>query len=195
MANANGYSDVPAVAGVVPPVYLGAVEEGGVSAGVIWLLKRNCSLSPRQMLWFYLSICVCSLGIASGFWSMGVWLVMPFAWLELAALGLALLVYARHAADRECLRLSGGQLTVERTYGTRVERATFHPDWVRVEVLPGPRALVRLSGQGQNISVGRYIRPELRKQLAQELKINLARAGRSYPVAAQSTAAGRDGSV
>ena len=70
-----------------------------------WLLKRNCSITPRQLLWFYLSLCVVSFGIAAMFWVQGVRLVMPFAWLELLALGAALLLYARHATDSETIAL------------------------------------------------------------------------------------------
>ncbi len=44
------------------------------------------------------------------FWFQGATLVIPFATLELAAVGLAFLVYARHAADGERISLRGGAL-------------------------------------------------------------------------------------
>ena len=52
-------------------------------------------------------------------------LVMPFAGVELLAVGAALLVYARHAADRESIRLRRGSLTVERISGPHVEQVEF----------------------------------------------------------------------
>ena len=80
---------------------------------VQWLLKRNCSITPRQLLRFYASLCVLSLGIALMFWAQGATLVMPFAWARRLAMGAALLVYSRHAADSEGIRLQPGRLTVE----------------------------------------------------------------------------------
>ena len=100
---------------------------------------------------------------------------MPFAWLEVLAVGAALLVYARHAADSECIRLQGGMLTVEHACGRHTDRVEFRPDWVRVEPEHGDGSLIELSGQGQRIVVGRFVRPELRRQLADELRWALRR--------------------
>ena len=150
-------------------------ESGGAEHSVQWLLKRNCSTTPRQMLLFYASLSALSLGIALFCWVQGALLVMPFAWLEMLALGAALLIYARHATDSESIRLQAGRLTVEHVFGRHVERAEFAPAWVRVEPEHGERSLVELSGQGQRISVGRFVRPELRYQLADELRWVLRR--------------------
>lgn len=75
--------------------------DGTRSPGVQWLLKRNCSVTPAQLVRLFASLCVVSLGIATLFWFQGATLVMPFAWLELVAVGLAFMVYARHARDGE----------------------------------------------------------------------------------------------
>lgn len=142
---------------------------------VEWVFKRNSALAPRQALWFYASLCVLSLGLASVFWLRGASMVMPFAWVELLLVGAALLVYARHATDGEHIALKGDRLTVENTCGSRVRRVAFQPAWVRVEPRHGDRSLIDLSGQGQRISVGRFVRPELRVQLADELRWALRR--------------------
>jgi uncharacterized membrane protein len=139
-------------------------------SSIEWLLKRNCSLKPQQLLAVYASLCVISLGIATYFWLNGATLVMPFAWAELLVVGAALLVYARHAADRELITLQSGRLVVEHLHGGRIERAEFQPDWVRVEPRLDDRSLIELSGQGSVIAVGRYVRPELRPALADEFR-------------------------
>lgn len=54
---------------------------------VDWLLRRNCAVSPKQLAWFYMSMCAVSMVIATAFWFQGATLVMPFAWLELLAVG------------------------------------------------------------------------------------------------------------
>lgn len=140
-----------------------------------WLLRRNCSITPSQMLVFFATLSVVSLSVATVCWMQGATLVMPFAWLELLAVGVALLVYSRHATDSESIQLQPGRLTVEHACGRRIERAEFVPSWVRVEPEHGDNSLIELSGQGQRISVGRFVRPELRRQLANELRWALRR--------------------
>jgi uncharacterized membrane protein len=144
-------------------------------ASVQWLLRRNCSLAPRQLFGFYATLCALSLLIALAFWLHGATLVVPFAGLEVLAIGSALLVYARHAADGETIRLQPGRLVVQRTHGSHVEQVEFAPAWVRVEPETGDRSLIELSGQGRRIAVGRFIRPELRRDLADELRWALRR--------------------
>lgn len=153
-------------------------EESGDGAGgwqIEWRLKRNCSLAPGQMLGFFGALCMISLTIATFFWHQGAHMVMPFAWVELIAVGAAMLLYARHAADREHIALHRDTLTVEHACGSRVDRVEFQTAWVRVEPESGDRSLVELSGQGRRISVGRFIRPELRRKLADELRVALRR--------------------
>lgn len=150
-------------------------ESGAGDPAVQWLLKRNCSIAPRQMLVFYASLCLLSLGFGVFFWVQGATLVMPFAWLEVLSVGTALLLYSRHATDSEMIRLQRGRLTVEHVSGQHIERAEFAPAWVRVEPEVGDGSLIELSGQGQRIAVGRFVRPELRRQLADELRWVLRR--------------------
>ena len=150
-------------------------ESAAGEGSVQWLLKRNCSLAPRQLLASYLGLCAVCLLIAIGFWLQGAVLVLPFAGLELLTVGAAMLVYGRHAGDNERIRLQPERLTVERASAGQVERVEFAPSWVRVEPEHGDSALIELTGQGQRILVGRFVRPELRRQLAEELRWALRR--------------------
>lgn len=140
---------------------------------VQWLLKRHCSLTPAQLGWFYVSLCVLSLGIAAFFWSQGATFVMAFAWAELLAVGVAFVVHARHAGDVEKIILQGGQLVVELETAGRTQRAEFNRAWVRVEPRGGDGSLIEVSGQGRSVSVGRHVRPELRPALAREIRFAL----------------------
>ena len=149
------------------PVFRFATVQG---QNIHWFLKRNCSVTPAQLGWFYASLCVVSLGIATFFWFQGAVLILPFAWAELAGVGIAFLVYARHAGDGEKISLEGRRLVVELESAGQLRRAEFNRDWVRVEPGAGNRSLIELSGQGQRVSVGRYVRPELRPALAQEIR-------------------------
>lgn len=143
------------------------------SQGVQWLLKRNCSVTPGQLLGLFASLSVVSLGIATFFWFQGATLIMPFAWAELLAVGTAFVVYARHARDGEKILLQDGRLVVELQTAGRLERAEFKREWVRVEPKDGDGSLIEVSGQGRTVSVGRHVRPELRPALAREIRFAL----------------------
>ena len=156
-----------------------ALEIDGAQA-LQWVLRRNCSLTPRQMLAAYLSVCVVSLAVAGGFLWLGAGIVLAFAGLELLVFGIALLVHARHATDRETITLQGEALSVEYRCGSSVERMDFRSAWVRVEPVHGEGSLLELSGQGRRVRVGRYVRPELRGSLAQELRRALRTEGRAH---------------
>lgn len=164
-------------ASAAPLLRFGRVLDPSGNASVQWLLKRNCSISPNQLLVFFLTLCAVSLTIAGAFWWRGAPLVLPFAGIELTAVALALFAYARHAADCERMVLQPGLLRVECTVGRRTDRVEFAPAWVRVEPKSGDRSLIELSGEGKRVAVGRFVRPELRRALADELRASLRRLG------------------
>jgi uncharacterized membrane protein len=151
----------------------GRVLETSSSSGMQWVMRRNCSITPRQLMAVYVSMCAVSLGIAAGFWIAGAPTVLAFAGLELLMLGLALALYARHATDCETIILAGRELAIEHRCGQGVERASFRAEWVRVEPASDDGSLVEVSGEGRHTRVGRYVRPEWRAQLAQELRLAL----------------------
>lgn len=155
------------------PVFRFATVQG---QAIHWFLRRNCSVSPAQLGWLYASLCVVSLGIGTFFWFQGAVMILPFAWLEVLAVGAAFFAYARHAADREHILLQGRRLVVETENAGRLERAEFNRDWVRVEPGADDRSLIELSGQGRSVNVGRFVRPELRPALAQEIRRALREA-------------------
>jgi uncharacterized membrane protein len=140
---------------------------------VLWQLKPNCSVTPAQLVQFYLSLCAISLSIAAFFWLQGARMVLAFTALELMAVGVALLVYARHARDGEKIFLQGTQLVVELETAGRTERSEFVREWVRVEPKGGDGSLIEVSGQGRTVVVGRFLRPELRPALAREIRLAL----------------------
>jgi uncharacterized membrane protein len=145
----------------------------GQAGGVQWVLRRNCSLTPGQMGGFYLSMCLVSLIIATGFALNGAPVVLWFAGIELVLLAVALLVYARHAADADTLTLAGQLLTVEQSCGTASTAIQFRTPWLSVEPVHGDGSLIELSGQGQTARIGRFLRPEARAEFARELRAAL----------------------
>lgn len=162
---------------------------GGARWSVEWVMRRNGALTPRQTHWTLVGAMALTLAVGAWFWRQGATMAMPLAGLEMvAALAVALALNWRHAGDGERIALRDDGLTVEHACGRARRRVAFQPAWVRVEPRHGDRSLIDLSGQGQQISVGRFVRPESRLQLADELRWALRRwqqrAAQTSPVAA-----------
>jgi uncharacterized membrane protein len=167
----------PAPAAAMPWRFGQAWVDADRGVGVQWTLRRNCSISPRQLLGVYLSLCCLSLLIAAGFALSGAPVVLAFSGLELVLIGLAFLVYARHARDGDTLTLSGQSLAVEQSLGGRATVTEFRTEWLCIEPSAGQGSLVELAGQGRRVHIGRFLRPELRAALAQELRLALRHVG------------------
>ena len=176
----------------------GAMPEPGPAGGsrfgmstasdgsVMWVLRRNCSITPGQSLAAYGGLCVLLMGVAVFFWAQGAQLVMPFAWVEILAVGAALWAYSRHAADREIIAVRDGRLVVEQHInGGCVCRTEFALASVRVQPHPGGLRLIGISGGGKAVEVGRHVPPEMRPLLADELR-SVLRAGQMSLPARQS---------
>lgn len=175
-----------------PAAAAGALRMGQDAASpdgpsVQWVLRRNCSVTPRQLGAFYLSLCVLSGVIAAGFAWHGAAVVLAFAGIELLAVGAALLVYARHARDGDTLTLSGQWLAIEQSCGPRVAQTRIRTPWVSVEPSAAEGSLVEIRGEGQRVRVGRFVRPERRAALAREIRQALRDARLAAPVTEASS--------
>src|ERR1700735_3679975 len=90
-----------------------------------WLIKRNCSASPRQFVGFYVSLALFSLLIAGLLVWAGAWLVLPFTGVELLVVGIAFVMYARHAVDYERILLFQNRLLIERMDADKLTQMEF----------------------------------------------------------------------
>ena len=138
-----------------------------------WRLVRNCSLTPRQVMAVFAVTCVIHAGIAGVFWSLGYPLVAAFCTAGLFALAAALLCYARHAGDGDCIKLHDGCLTIEQRHGSRLQRTELPAQWTRVTAPPGRDPEVRVSARGVEIPLGRQAPPASRLALVRELRTAL----------------------
>ncbi len=143
-----------------------------------WILKRNCSLTPRQSAAAYALLCTGSFGVALFFLLQGFWMVLAFSLLEMAAVGWALLHYARHALDVEHIALTDGALLIDRVDAGRRSQFRLDPGRTRVSPpLPRRQKLIRLESPAACVEIGSYVSEPVRQQVAQEL----ARAMRAHP--------------
>lgn len=164
----------------------------------VWHIRRNCSGSPRLLAAVFGSLVVVSLGFGMAFAAQGFWMVLPFVGLELAAVALAFLCYARHAVDHERIELAGGWLRLYRFDGRRQLDYLFDLPCVRVEGLnvqggPGSGARIELVAARQRVEVGRHLVEERRQALGREIRAALAAARRGGQVVSRTGATGPGG--
>jgi uncharacterized membrane protein len=134
-----------------------------------WLMRQNCSLSPKQLAIAYAVLCLVSFVVAAVCTLRGAWHVCFFTVLEMAAVALAFINYGRHATDQEHIALSDAGLLVEQIRAGRVRQIRLDPYWTRVDIPSRPRDLIGLEAKGVKIAVGRYVTQEKRRQIAREL--------------------------
>ncbi len=134
---------------------------------ICWMIKRNCSASPRQLALVFASLIAVSFAFGVAFAAQGLWLVLPFVGLEVVAVAAAFFVYGRHAADYERIELRDGIMTVCRVEAARATEWRARSAWTRVET---EAQRVYLAAHGARVEVGRHLTCERRAALAQELR-------------------------
>ena len=138
------------------------------------LLKRNCSISPAGLCVAYGLIAFVTLGIAGAFAALGAWMILPFAGLEIACLGIAFVLNGRHAADYERIQLDAGRLLVEVSESDSIRRHEFNPVRARVKLQEtGREKRIVLEASGRSLEIGRHLHEEARLDLAGELNRRL----------------------
>lgn len=142
----------------------------GESRDFSLLLKRNCSIAPGALACVFAAMAVAVLGIGIGFAIAGAWLILPFAGLEVIALGAAFVLQARHATDYERIELAAGRLRVEVSEAERIARYELDARGTRIE-MQGPSVL--LCGPGETLRLGRHLDEEARMRFFAELKKRL----------------------
>ena len=142
----------------------------GRGPGFSLLVKRNCSISPHGLLRVFALFACVAIGIATAFALLGAWLILPFAGLEIVALGAAFLLNGRHAADYERIELAGGRLTVEQAVAERTARVELDARLARVRLEGGSgRERVLLGAPGREFEIGRHLDAQTRVEFAAEL--------------------------
>lgn len=135
-----------------------------------WVVKRNCSIAPRQLLLAYLALCAVSLLVASYFAWHGAWYVLAFSVLEMLAVGCAFVACGRHANDRERIALEGNRLLVELVLAEQVRQFMLDPRWTRIRSPASGQELIGLESNDVKVEVGRFLTEWKRRELAWELQ-------------------------
>ncbi|MFA7388188.1 MAG: DUF2244 domain-containing protein [Thiohalobacteraceae bacterium] len=162
-----------------------AAECNAGTADCCVVIRPNCSLSWRGTLTVFCSISLVSLAIALGFASLGLWMVLPFAGLELGLLGYALWRCARRSQVREVISIHGGEIAVQRGCRMPEETTCLQRGWARVELARptyrGYPSRLLIRSHGREVEVGGCLNEAERRRLAEDLRhwVNLLPASLS----------------
>jgi uncharacterized membrane protein len=113
--------------------------------------------------------------LAVGLAARGFWPVLPFAGLELFALGVALGMSMRRGRYRELVSVFGDRIVIERGVDAVRERIELPRHWTRVELAASPRrghpSRLLLACGGKRLEIGAILteaeRVGLQKRLAE----------------------------
>ncbi|HRY19251.1 MAG TPA: DUF2244 domain-containing protein [Candidatus Competibacteraceae bacterium] len=138
-----------------------------------FVLRPNRSLSWRQTVMVFASFCVITLALVLPLVAMGFWPVLPFAGLELLAVGTGLYLVACRCHEREVICIAADTIRIERGRRKPEQSLTLARAWAHVVLKACPRQwypsrlLIRV--HGQTVEVGRFLVEEERRQLAKDL--------------------------
>ena len=160
-----------------------AARETGCLSERMLVLRPNNGLYWRTTLWVYLAIVAVCSSIAVGFALVGFWPILPFAGMELTALGTALYVSARRGRYREVIRVDDVRVRIEKGRRGPDQSWQFNRAWCEVRLLPPPGVLAHgrllLTSQGVGVELGAFLTDDDRTAVAGKLRVLIGPMGRA----------------
>lgn len=136
------------------------------------LLHPHRSLGPTGFLVLMLAIGSVSFVTGMVFLAMGAWPVFGFFGLDVALVYIAFRLNYRSGRLYELVELTPETLTVTRVHPSgKRESFDFNPYWVRVRLAEGPqgRTDLRLASHGRELSFGRFLTDDERRDFSDAL--------------------------
>lgn len=143
-----------------------------------FILQPNNSLSWKGMKAVFFAVAAALGTIAGGFSLMGLWLIFPFAGLELITLAIAFYLCAHRAQRCEVITISQDDIEIFRgrrnVSPTAGETLKFHRYWARVRIEISPHTWytnhLMIGSHGREVEVGVFLTEGERLCLAKELR-------------------------
>ena len=148
------------------------------------VLQPHRSLSKPGFLILMIGIAGISFVAGMVFLLQGAWPVMGFFGLEVGLVYLAFKFNYRSGKVVERVQLGASELLVRRIDPKgRVASWTFQPNWLRVVMddPPAHASQLVLSTHGRSLTIGAFLTPEERLEVAKSLRSALARWRQSAP--------------
>jgi len=138
-----------------------------------WQMRRNCALTPKQLLQFYIVLVCLSLTVAVGFFLAGVWVIPIFTAVELAAVTLGFLIYCRHALDCETIEIDGKRLIIKKFIGYKERVYEFNSQWAKIEPPIEGAKVFYISQSNLRVELGQFLRLEQQIPLIAAVRAHL----------------------
>ena len=139
-----------------------------------YVIQPNRSLSWRGTLAFFTVVAFITITIAVLFAFKGAWLIIPFAGLEIAALGACLYLCARKNSEREVIRIDDQSVRIEKGRKQIQYYVEFQRHWARVNLTSSPLtwypSRLTISSMGKEVEIGASLVDAERATLARELQ-------------------------
>ncbi|AMP12859.1 hypothetical protein CPter291_0573 [Collimonas pratensis] len=119
------------------------------------------------------------MAVAIAFTLRGAWFVLLFAVLEMSAVAVAFLIYARHATDREHIAMLDDYLLVELIQAQEIRQFKLDLRSIRIAVQETSKGFIGLEALGTRVEVGQFLTEWKRREFVRELKQEIQR--RSLP--------------
>ena len=111
--------------------------------------------------------------IATYFLLHGVWMILIFTVIELTVLGIALIIYARHALDYESIAIDGTALQIEKNIGGKIERHVFNTRWLTLTQEESGKRLIRVEESDRELPIGIFVPQDARSQFYSDLRAQI----------------------
>lgn len=150
------------------------------------VLHPHRSLGPVGFRLLMALVALAMLGIGAAFMIVGAWPVLGFCGLEFLLLYVAFRINYRSARAYETVRLSTQGLDVRRvSLRGEVGVWRFEPTWLRVTMddPPRPESRLTLASRGLSLSIGAFLTPEERLEVARALRSAIDAYRAPQPVA------------
>ncbi len=117
---------------------------------------------------------VVSATISLSFFTLGYWMILPFAGLEILAVTAAMAISVRATKDYELIVVNDQTVTVTKRRGKRMVTHDFQRYWTRIRRERGVNRLhpthLLIGSHGRFVAIGSALTEELKDKLARQIR-------------------------
>lgn len=148
-------------------------EAAQFGEGSRFVVTPNCSMSWRGNKILVVSLAIISFGIAGAFAMRGLWVILPFAGLEMLMLTAILYWCCLRATQCEVISIDADNIQIEVGRNKARQRHSFQRAWTKVELCPPTRPHLQsrlvMRSKGKELEIGACLTEEERRSLAASL--------------------------
>ncbi len=117
---------------------------------------------------------VLAMTISLSFFTLGYWLILPFAGLEILAVAAAMAVTARGTMDYELISVKDQKVTITQRQGKHTVTHDFQRYWTRIRRERGANrghpSYLLIGSHGRFVAIGSVLTEQVKDKLAQQIR-------------------------